>query len=109
MDLELPEIPPKLVNAFVDEDGDVRVKEDSLRDVLSRFRSFSAEAASKVLDTLRLEFLEEIRTLRNASELARGDLKQESWRRNSPARTPSRTWRTPCGRTRWSWRCTKAG
>ncbi|CAJ1421155.1 unnamed protein product, partial [Effrenium voratum] len=67
----------KLVNAFVDEDGDVRVKEDSLRDVLSRFRSFSAEAASKVLDTLRLEFLEEIRTLRNASELARGDLKQE--------------------------------
>lgn len=73
MDVRLPEIPLKLLSVFVDVDGEIRVKEDFLREVLSSFRSSFGE----VVDLLRGEFVEEVNAVRSGAESSHEQLLQD--------------------------------
>ncbi|CAL1159196.1 unnamed protein product [Cladocopium goreaui] len=73
MEVQLPEIPLKLLSVFVDVDGEIRVKEDFLREVLSSFRSSFGE----VVDLLRGEFVEEVNAVRSGVESSQEQLLQD--------------------------------
>eukprot|EP00913_Durusdinium_trenchii_P005756 g5370.t1 len=77
MDVELPEIPVKLISVFRDANDEIRVKEDTLREVLSRFRSYSSTVGTQVLEVLRNEFVEEVTTLRNRMADAQSQLSKD--------------------------------
>eukprot|EP00435_Cladocopium_sp_Y103_P005606 s2132_g1.t2 len=79
MEVQLPEIPLKLLSVFVDVDEEIRVKEDFLREVLSCFRSSFGE----VVDLLRGEFVEEVNSVRSAAERSQEQLCQDMQRNYS--------------------------
>ncbi|CAE7381184.1 unnamed protein product, partial [Symbiodinium necroappetens] len=72
-----PEIPLKILNVFTDQDGDIRVKEDNLREVLSRFRNYSRDITVQVLSTLRNELADQVGAVRDSAELARAQLAED--------------------------------
>jgi len=72
-----PEIPLKILNVFTDQDGDIRVKEDNLREVLSRFRNYSRDITVQVLNTLRNELADQVGAVRDNAELARAQLAED--------------------------------
>jgi len=82
MDVRLPEIPLKLLSVFVDADGDIRVKEDHLREVLSSLRNCFGE----VLDLVRLEFVEEVNALKTMTDRAQEEL-VEDVKKNYPTKS----------------------
>ncbi|CAE7228001.1 unnamed protein product [Symbiodinium natans] len=72
-----PEIPLKILNVFTDQDGDIRVKEDNLREVLSRFRNYSRDITVQVLSTLRGELADQVGAVKDNAELARAQLAED--------------------------------
>lgn len=67
----------KLVSIFVDADDEIRVKDDQLREVLSRIQNYAAGVAEEVLQVLRNEFGEEVTLLRNLAEQQQEELRYD--------------------------------